>query len=79
MLQIENLVKTVSLSGFLKEKQTVINLHRKLFPRAFEILFFQHQSTNRDHGALALKIKKTNLILISCKINEESVPVNVCF
>lgn len=43
MLQIENLVKTVSLSGFLKEKQTVINLHRKLFPRAFEILFFQHQ------------------------------------
>lgn len=56
MLQIENLVKTVSLSGFLKEKQTAINLHRKLFPRAFEILFFQHQSTNRDHGALALKI-----------------------
>ena len=60
--QIENLVKTVSVSGFLKEKQTVINLHRKLFPRAFEILFF---NISRRTLIMARKRKKKNKIDIS--------------
>ena len=78
MLQIEKLVKTVSLSGFLKGEQTVINLQGKLLLCIFKIPFLLNiNRRNLIMACLSCTIKRRDKIDIKCKINEESY-LSVC-